>query len=425
MTTPEILPPAEKQEKRPTPLGRIQNARHGAQGWWRRTSSAVGGRWRSMPRWGRIILMLAFIAFLYLIAVPGFYLNLGIPLPNGNYLPLYTERADMASVLFYCTWIVLLTLGLNIVVGYAGLLDLGFFGFFALGAYTLGLLTSPESKLITEYNWWKSPWPWLVALPFAIAIAMLSGALLGWPTLRLRGDYLAIVTLGFAEMILIVAKQQDWILNGDNGIPDIGHPPGSYPDGSPIFSFKALPYYWLGLTVIIGVVFLVRNLQRSRVGRAWIAIREDEDAAELMGVPTFRFKLWAFTMGAAVGGLSGAIWAGQATFVNSGTFSLQNSILVLAALLLGGAGNIGGAILGGFLVIYVPEWLRTIGEILGLPETVTVLGRHIDVSVTSLRYAIFGVILIVMMIFRPQGIWPNRRRAAELRDRQKEAVVGD
>ncbi len=310
-----------------------------------------------------------------MVALPDFYLNLGVPLPNGNYLPLYTERAEMASVLFYCTWIVLLTLGLNIVVGYAGLLDLGFFGFFALGAYTVALLTSNQSKLLTQYHWIKSPWPWLAAVPVAIAVAMLSGGLLGWPTLRLRGDYLAIVTLGFAEMILIVAKQQDWILNGDNGIPQIAHPPGTS-DGRRSSTTKGLPYYWLALTVIIGMVLLIRNLERSRVGRAWVAIREDEDAAELMGVPTFRFKLWAFAMGAAVGGLSGAIWAGQATFVNSGTFSLQNSILVLAALLLGGAGNIGGAILGGFLVIYVPEWLRTVGEIFGLPEKASIFGRR-------------------------------------------------
>jgi branched-chain amino acid transport system permease protein len=130
-------------------------------------------------------------------------------------------------------------------------------------------------------------------------------------------------------------------------------------------------------------------------------------------------------MGAAIGGLSGAIWAGQETFVNSGTFTLQNSILVLAALLLGGAGNIGGAVLGGFLVIYVPAWLAGIDQDLGLPQAANIFGRRVDVSVTSLRYAIFGIILIVMMIFRPQGIWPNRRRAAEYKDRRKEAVVGD
>jgi branched-chain amino acid transport system permease protein len=428
MSTQEILPPPAAPQKQP-------NGRERAQNWWKTTSSAVRTRWRSMPRPARIVLIVLFVVFLYALPLRGFYLNFGIPLPGGGYLPLYTERSAMPNVLFFCTWIILLTLGLNIVVGYAGLLDLGFFGFFALGAYTVALLTSPQSKLLTEYNWMKSPWPWLAAVPVAIAVTTLSGGLLGWPTLRLRGDYLAIVTLGFAEMILIVAKQQDWILNGDAGIPQVAHPPGPAPNwysdllnldrGQPLFSFDATPYYWLSLTVIIGVIFLIRNLERSRVGRAWIAIREDEDAAELMGVPTFRFKLWAFAMGASIGGLSGAMWAGQANFVNSGTFTLQNSILVLAALLLGGAGNIGGAILGGFMVVYVPEWLRTVGEVFGLPETMTIGGRRIDISVTSLRFAIFGAVLIVMMIFRPQGIWPNKRRAAEYKDRQKEGVLGD
>src|SRR5215469_12947595 len=268
MTTPELLPPA--QDKKPNAWQQIQTGRRSTQGWWKRTSGAVSQRWRGIPRWGRILLLLAFVAFMYVIALPDVYENFGIPLPNGSYLSLYTDRADMASVLFYSTWIVLLTLGLNIVVGYAGMLDLGFFGFFALGAYTVALLTSSQSKLLTQYHWMSSPWPWLAAVPIGIAVAMLSGALLGWPTLRLRGDYLAIVTLGFAEMILIIAKQQNWILNGDNGIPQVAHPPGNFPDGTPIFSYKPLPYYWLGLTVVIGVIFLIRNLERSRVGRAWI-----------------------------------------------------------------------------------------------------------------------------------------------------------
>jgi branched-chain amino acid transport system permease protein len=386
--------------------------------------AAFSSRWSTLPRPARWAAGLIGVLLLYLLPNRWFYEYLGIPL-GALYIPLYTTKNDMASVLFICCWIILLALGLNVVVGYAGLLDLGFFGFFAVGAYTVALLTSPESKLLTEYNWLKSPWPWLAVVPLAIALAMLSGVLLGWPTLRLRGDYLAIVTLGFAEMIRIVATQQDWILNGDRGIPQVGHPPGRNPDGSPIFLFDARPYYWLGLTVIIILVFLIRNLIRSRVGRAWIAIREDEDAAELMGVPTFQFKLWAFAIGAAVGGLSGSMWAGQVSFVNSGTFALENSILVLAAVLLGGAGNIGGAILGGFLVIYIPEWLRSVGETFGLPETVKIGANTYDVSATALRFAIFGVILIAVMIFRPQGLWPNRRRAAELQHRKKEVVVGE
>jgi branched-chain amino acid transport system permease protein len=391
---------------------------------WRAGRGALSGWWNNLPRGGRWTASVFGIFLLYLLPNKWFYEYLGIPL-GSLYIPLYTTKNDMASVLFICTWIILLSLGLNVVVGYAGLLDLGFFGFFAVGAYVVALLTSPESKLLTQYNWLESPWPWLIAVPIAISLALLSGVLLGWPTLRLRGDYLAIVTLGFAEMIRIVAKQQDWILNGDRGIPQVGHPPGSWGDGSPIFFLDAKPYYWLGLTIIIIMVFLIRNLVRSRVGRAWVAIREDEDAAELMGVPVFRFKLWAFAIGASVGGLSGALWAGQISFVNSGTFALENSILVLAAVLLGGAGNIGGAILGGFLVIYIPEWLRSVGDTFGLPETVRIGGNNYDVSATSLRFAIFGVVLIVVMIFRPQGLWANRRRAAELKHRQKEVVVGE
>jgi branched-chain amino acid transport system permease protein len=387
---------------------------------WRTFSHRVSETIDGLPMPVRVGGLLAFIAFLYILPNKWFYEYLNIP---GVWIPLYTTRNDMGFVLFYCAWIIMLCLGLNIVVGYAGLLDLGFFGFFAVGAYTVALLTSPESKLITEYNWFESPWPWLVTVPIAIALSLLSGVLLGAPTLRLRGDYLAIVTLGFAEMIRIIAKNQEWPLNGDRGIPQVGHPPGKWPDGTQIFSFDFKPYYWLVLTVIIALIFLIRNMARSRVGRAWVAIREDEDAAELMGVPTFRFKLWAFAMGAAIGGLSGALWAGQASFVNSSTFSLENSILVLAAVLLGGAGNIGGAILGGFIVIYVPEWLRSVGDVFGLPETATIFGQTIDVSPTSLRYFFFGVLLIVVMIFRPQGLWANRRRAAEYKDRRKEAAV--
>jgi branched-chain amino acid transport system permease protein len=395
-----------------TPRDRLRSFWHG-----------VGERWDRMPLWGRIALMLAFVVFVYALPNRGFYEYLGIPLGGDTYIPFYTTRNDMAAVLFQCVWLILIALGLNIVVGYAGLLDLGFFGFFAVGAYTVATLTSPESKVIIEYNWLESPWPWLVVMPIAIALSLLAGVLLGLPVLRLRGDYLAIVTLGFAEMIRIIAANNQWIFNGDRGIPNIPHPPGSV-GGEPFFGFEFKQYYWLFLTVIILMVFLIRNLYHSRVGRAWVAIREDEDAAEIMGVNTYKFKLWAFCMGAGIGGLSGALWASQASFVNASTFRLEYSILVLSALLLGGAGNIGGAILGGFMVVYIPEWLRSIGDVFGLPETVSIGGQDYDVSATSLRYFFFGIILIVVMIFRPQGLWPNRQRARELRDRQKEAMVG-
>lgn len=389
---------------------------------WRSFWHGVSHRWNNMPTWGRIALLVAFVVFLYALPNRGFYEFLGIPI-GSDYIPFYTTRNDMAAVLFQCSWIILLALGLNIVVGYAGLLDLGFFGFFAVGAYTVATLTSPASKVITEYNWLESPLPWLVVMPIAIALSLLAGVLLGLPVLRLRGDYLAIVTLGFAEMIRVVAANNNWIFNGDRGIPEIPHPPGEI-GGEPIFGFAFKEYYWLVLTVIILMVFLIRNMYNSRVGRAWVAIREDEDAAEIMGVNTYKFKIWAFCMGAGIGGLSGALWASQASFINASTFRLENSILVLSAVLLGGAGNIGGAILGGFLVVYIPEWLRSIGDVFGLPETITVNGQDYDVSATSLRYFFFGVILIVVMIFRPQGLWPNRQRARELKDREKEAMVG-
>jgi branched-chain amino acid transport system permease protein len=389
---------------------------------WRSFWGGIGERWDRMPLWGRIAVMVAFVGFLYALPNRTFYEYLGLPL--GEYIPLYTTRNDMGAVLFQCAWLILLALGLNIVVGYAGLLDLGFFGFFAVGAYTVATLTSPASKVITEYHWLESPLPWLVVMPLAVALSLLAGVLLGLPVLRLRGDYLAIVTLGFAEMIRIVAANNEWIFNGDRGIPEIAHPPGAYPSGADFFGFSFKEYYWLILTVIIVMVFLIRNMARSRVGRAWIAIREDEDAAELMGVNTYRFKIWAFAMGACIGGLSGALWASQAGFVNASTFRLENSILVLSAVLLGGAGNLGGAILGGFLVVYVPEWLRSVGEVFGLPETISVGGQDYDVSATSMRYIFFGIILIVVMIFRPQGLWPNRQRARELKDREKEAMVG-
>ncbi|MDI1465417.1 branched-chain amino acid ABC transporter permease [Catellatospora sp. KI3] len=365
-------------------------------------------RLRALPAWQRWLAILALVTFFYAIPL-GWFAD-----PPGFYNPLVTQSSDFSTVLFDSAVYVLLAVGLNVVVGFAGLLDLGYFGFFAVGAYTMALLTSPASKLITEYHWLDSPLPWLLVLPLAVLVTLCTGVLLGWPTLRLRGDYLAIVTLGFAEMIRVIAMQSEWVTNGDRGISGIPHPPGEI-DGEPIFGFvDPKPYYWLVLTVIVIVVLGVRNLQNSRVGRAWVAIREDEDAAELMGVPTFKFKMWAFAIGASIGGLSGALWASKVNFMNSTTFGLENSILVLAAVILGGAGSIPGSILGGFLVWYVPEWIRGLGDLVG-----------VEINTTEYRYLVFGLVLIVMMIFRPQGIWPNRAREAEFKDRQKEVAVGE
>jgi branched-chain amino acid transport system permease protein len=314
---------------------------------------------------------------------------------------IVTEGIDWPSALFNMSYYVLLALGLNVVVGFAGLLDLGYVGFFAVGAYTTALLSSPDSIIHTH-------WAWLATVPIALAVTMLAGLLLGWPTLLLRGDYLAIVTLGFAEIIRIFATASN-TLRGDRGFTEIPHPPGSGADGKPIFGVAdATPYFWLGLSIIILVILGVRNLDRSRVGRSWLAIREDEEAAEIMGVRTIKYKLWAFAIGAFVGGLGGVMFSGAQGFVNSATFQFQFSILVLAGVVMGGSGNMAGAILGGALISYIPDRLRG----------VQLAGK----DAYEYRYLLFGVIIILIMIFRPQGLIPSRRRALELKDRAKEVA---
>ncbi|WP_089157150.1 branched-chain amino acid ABC transporter permease [Micromonospora sp. NBS 11-29] len=370
----------------------------------KKRTAGIRTRWAAMPKQVRWAAIAALIVLLYILPNKWFYEYLGFPI-GSEYFAFYTTRSDFAGVLFDTAVFVLLAVGLNVVVGFAGLLDLGYFGFYALGAYTVALLTSPESRFGTN-------WPWLAAVPLAVMVAMVSGVILGGPTLRLRGDYLAIVTLGFAEMIRLYAARNEGILQGQRGIPAIPHPPGNGSDGKALFGVvDSRPYYWLMLTLILVVLVLVRNLANSRVGRAWVAIREDEDAAEIMGVPTFKYKLWAFAIGAAVAGLTGAVFAGKQTFINSDQFVLESSILVLAAVILGGAGNIKGAIVGGALTWYLPEWLRGIGDLF-----------NVEFDAAEYRILVFGLVVIVMMVFRPQGLVPNRRRAAEFADRRKEAV---
>lgn len=359
-----------------------------------REGGGTRGWFGRQPAWRRAIILAVAAVAAYLLP----YIA-QVPLIGPQ---IITEGIDWPSALFNMSYYVLLALGLNVVVGFAGLLDLGYVGFFAVGAYTVALLTSPDSVLHTE-------WKWLAAVPIALAVSMLAGLLLGWPTLRLRGDYLAIVTLGFAEIIRISATASD-TLRGDRGFADIPHPPGSS-GGDPIFGVAdATPYYWLGLSVIILVIWGVRNLDRSRVGRSWLAIREDEEAAEIMGVRTIKYKLWAFAIGAFIGGLGGVLFAGEQGFMNSNSFVLQFSILVLAGVVMGGSGNIAGAILGGALISYIPDRLR------GIQDPIF----HTDLF--GFRFAIFGLVIIAIMIFRPQGLIPSRRRAMELKDREKEVA---
>ena len=338
---------------------------------WKRFYSLFAGvqaHWKSMSRVQRLSG--------YALAVLALYLAPGWPeIPGIGWL-VNTPGTQFSTVLNDQVIIfVLVALGLNVVVGLAGLLDLGYVGFYAVGAYVVGVLTSQHASL-----------PWIVALPVAVLVSMLVGVILGTPTLRLRGDYLAIVTLGFGEIIRISAKNLDW-LGASRGISDIGKPPSIGPLKFGVIDPK--PYYWLGLTLVFLVVFCLYRLEESRVGRAWTAIREDEDAAELMGVNTFKFKLWAFAIGAAVGGLAGAHYAGKVGFISPDNFPLQLSILFLAAVVLGGSGNMPGAILGGIMVAWLPERFR---------------------NFTDKRVLVFGIALVLVMVFRPEGLLPRRVR---------------
>lgn len=326
-------------------------------------------RWNDLPRWQQWLWLLPVVALIY-----------ALPVLNP---PLITTEpgTNFPIALFDAARFALLAIGLNVVVGQAGLLDLGYVGFFAVGAYVAALFTSPDSVV------WHIPYLW--TLPLAMIVTMLAGLLLGGPTLRLRGDYLAIVTLGFGEIIRLLATIVG-PLKGQVGFQGVGRPPGTDSAGQPLFSnSNGTSWYWLVVTITIVILVLVGNLERSRVGRAWIAIREDEDAAQIMGVPTVQFKLWAFVIGAAIGGLSGALFAGQVGFVNNQKFDVPTSVLFLAAVVLGGSGNKVGAVVGAFIVSYIPN-------------------RFVELA--GYKYLIFGVALIVLMAFRPQGLLGARQR---------------
>lgn len=328
-------------------------------------------------------------------------------------LPIYTPSfintpgINFDAVMAQFAMVALIAIGLNVVVGQAGLLDLGYVGFYALGAYTVALLTSPDSpwNRVSPNGFLSDKWAWLSCVPIAMAITALAGLILGIPTLRLRGDYLAIVTLGFGEIIRLVADNLSDITNGSRGLNRIAFPrvgedrvPGGYfSSGNALGNSNyGTWWYWLGLILIGVVLLLVGNLERSRVGRAWVAIRDDEDAAEVMGVNTFRFKLWAFVIGAGIGGLSGALYAGQVQYVAPTNFNIINSMLFLAAVVLGGQGNKLGVIFGAFVIVYLPN------RLLGV--------EAFGINLGNLKYLFFGLALVVLMIFRPQGLFPARQQ---------------
>lgn len=303
---------------------------------------------------------------------------------------------------------IMLALGLNIVVGFAGLLDLGYVAFYAVGAYLYAILASPQFDLHV---------PFWALLPLAAGGACIFGVLLGAPTLRLRGDYLAIVTLGFGEIIRIFLNNLNApfnLTNGPQGINKIdpiriGETALTQPIEWFGISFSsAHTHYYLFLALVSLTIFIAIRLQNSRIGRAWVALREDEVAAVAMGINTRDIKLLAFAMGAAFGGLGGGLFAAFQGFVSPESFTLMESIMILCMVVLGGMGHIPGVILGAVLLTILPELLRYIG-----PVQDWLLGR-VWVDPSDLRLLLFGIGLIVVMLFRPEGLWPSPQRAREL-----------
>jgi branched-chain amino acid transport system permease protein len=303
----------------------------------------------------------------------------------------------------------LLALGLNIVVGFAGLLDLGYIAFYGVGAYVYALLASPQFNLHLPF--------WAI-LPLGAFIACLFGVLLGAPTLKLRGDYLAIVTLGFGEIVRIFfnnLSQPVNITNGPQGISRIdpfriGGFDFSQSETLLGLNFSGpVKYYYLLLLVLIVVIAINLRLQDSRIGRAWQAIREDEVAAGAMGINTTQLKLLAFAMGASFGGVAGGMFAAIQGFISPESFVLVESIMVLSMVVLGGMGNIWGVILGALLLSFVPEILRHTVD----PLQRSLFGKLI-IEPEVIRMLLFGLALVLMMLFRPAGLWPSKVRKREL-----------
>ncbi|WP_407702853.1 ABC transporter permease subunit [Thiobacillus sedimenti] len=305
---------------------------------------------------------------------------------------------------------VMLALGLNIVVGYAGLLDLGYVAFYALGAYVYAWLASPQFGLHLPF--------WAI-LPLGAALAALFGVLLGTPTLRLRGDYLAIVTLGFGEIIRIFMNNLNAPVNITNGPQGINLIDPVRLGGFSLsqshqllgitFTGVHLTYY-LFLLFTLAVIFISMRLEDSRIGRAWVAIREDEIAAAATGINTRNLKLLAFAMGATFGGLAGGLFASFQGFISPESFNLMESIMILCMIVLGGMGHIPGVIFGAILLTLLPEALRYTGD------WQRSLFGHVYVDPADLRMLLFGVALVAVMLYRPAGLLPSRRRRREFAD---------
>jgi branched-chain amino acid transport system permease protein len=368
---------------------------------------SLTGPWRALPVRQRQILIWTFSIVLLLI----------FPLVDKTFK--WGIVNDVTDVLV----LVVLALGLNIVVGYAGLLDLGYAAFFAIGAYTTGILTWPPHHL--EWNFWIVIWG-------AVIVAAFFGIVIGTPTLRLRGDYLAIVTLAFGEIVPVVIRNLGsvtigigpWRLltdfnltNGVQGLNPVGRPSilGFR------FSFDPMPWYYLILIIAALVIFANARLQDSRLGRAWMALREDETAADCMGVDPIRTKLLAFALGASFSGFSGAFYAAKLQAIFPELFKFNLSIMILCMVILGGMGNIKGVVIGGMLLQLFDRVILT---------QTTVFARHIGqalhispletIDLSLWRWFFFGLAMVVVMVLKPEGLFPSAARRAELHAAEEE-----
>lgn len=332
-------------------------------------------------------------------------------------LPLALQQVGNAwvRILDFALLYVMLALGLNIVVGLAGLLDMGYIAFYAVGAYMYALLASPHLTnnfpLIAEYFPHGLHAPIWVVVPLGAGLAALFGILLGAPTLKLRGDYLAIVTLGFGEIIRIFINNLNQPINLTNGPQGITGIDGITIFGVPldkphtVLGYTVAPvtsHFYLFVVLVVFTVILCRRLQDSRIGRAWMAIREDEIAAKAMGINTRNMKLLAFAMGATFGGVSGAMFASFQEFVSPESFTLMESIVILAMIVLGGLGHVPGVILGAIMLAALPEVLRYVRLPFIEPEI--------------LRQLIYGLAMVLIMLFKPKGLWPAPEHGQALKD---------
>lgn len=341
--------------------------------------AALRERWRALPAWAR---PLPFLAFLVLVP----------------FIPFFDE--PWLRVFVLVAIYIVMGLGLNVVVGFAGLLDLGYVAFFAAGAYTIGVMSSPASPFELEMNFW-------LVLPLAVIFAALLGLLLGLPVLPLRGDYLAIVTLGFGEIIRLVLVNREDLTNGSQGISAIGTPSLGFKDFD---ATTVTSWYYLLLAAAVLTAIVTARLRQGRIGRAWEAIREDEEVAEAMGINTTKYKLMAFGIGAAIGGFGGAFYASYVNFINPSAFTLDVSVRVLALVIIGGMGSTPGVIFGSFILIGVPDILQfqETGDFFGL------FGKEdLGEDIADKRFIIFGALLVLIMVLRPAGLFPSKRRELE------------